>query len=169
MGAFEKTSDDFQSNLTLSEATWLNTRKGMWFESTAPSQVWMLLCSWIHVFEGQTLTPAQALPLVGFWRGFRGPKGCLENKRPQPTCIHYFCALGEEHVMASGERFYLLELRHRPAVYGDLGNILKIEGLVIGCHSRFLFRRLLHNFLYLPATHLIVLSLMSEAFSAVIR
>ena len=34
--------------------------------------------------------------------------------------------------MASGERFYLLELRHRPAVYGDLGNILKIEGLVIG-------------------------------------
>jgi len=26
----------------------------------------------------------------------------------------------------------MLELRHRPAVYGDLGNILKIEGLVIG-------------------------------------
>jgi HNH endonuclease len=34
--------------------------------------------------------------------------------------------------MASGERYYLLELTHRPAVYGDLGNILKIEGLVIG-------------------------------------
>lgn len=34
--------------------------------------------------------------------------------------------------MASGERFYLLELTHRPAVYGDLGNILKIQGLVIG-------------------------------------
>jgi HNH endonuclease len=34
--------------------------------------------------------------------------------------------------MASGERFYLLELAHRPAVYGDLGNVLKIEGLVIG-------------------------------------
>lgn len=34
--------------------------------------------------------------------------------------------------MASGERFYLLELTHRPAVYGDLGNLLKIEGLVIG-------------------------------------
>ena len=34
--------------------------------------------------------------------------------------------------MASGERFYMLELRHRPAVYGDLGNILKIEGLVVG-------------------------------------
>ena len=34
--------------------------------------------------------------------------------------------------MSSGERFYMLELRHRPAVYGDLGNILKIEGLVIG-------------------------------------
>lgn len=34
--------------------------------------------------------------------------------------------------MASGDRFYMLELRHRPAVYGDLGNILKIEGLVVG-------------------------------------
>ena len=34
--------------------------------------------------------------------------------------------------MASGERYYLLELTHRPAVYGDLGNILKIQGLVIG-------------------------------------
>jgi len=33
---------------------------------------------------------------------------------------------------ASGDRFYLLELTHRPAVYGDLGNILKIEGLVVG-------------------------------------
>jgi hypothetical protein len=34
--------------------------------------------------------------------------------------------------MASGERFYLLELTHRPAVYGDLGSILRIQGLVIG-------------------------------------
>lgn len=34
--------------------------------------------------------------------------------------------------MASGDRFYLLELTHRPAVYGDLGHILKIQGLVIG-------------------------------------
>jgi hypothetical protein len=34
--------------------------------------------------------------------------------------------------MASDSRFYQLELRHRPAVYGDLGNILKIEGLVVG-------------------------------------
>jgi len=34
--------------------------------------------------------------------------------------------------MASGDRFYMLSLRHRPAVYGDLGNILKIEGLVVG-------------------------------------
>lgn len=34
--------------------------------------------------------------------------------------------------MASGERFYLLQLTHRPAVYGDLGNLLKIQGLVIG-------------------------------------
>lgn len=34
--------------------------------------------------------------------------------------------------MASGDRFYQLELRHRPAVWGDIGNLLKIEGLVIG-------------------------------------
>jgi hypothetical protein len=34
--------------------------------------------------------------------------------------------------MESNSRFYQLELRHRPAVYGDLGNILKIEGLVVG-------------------------------------
>lgn len=34
--------------------------------------------------------------------------------------------------MASGERFYMLQMSHRPAVYGDLGNLLKIEGLVIG-------------------------------------
>ena len=34
--------------------------------------------------------------------------------------------------MASGERFYMLELRHRPAVYGDLGNLIKIEGIVVG-------------------------------------
>ncbi|CAN5950998.1 unnamed protein product [Sphagnum jensenii] len=33
---------------------------------------------------------------------------------------------------ASGDRFYLLELTHRPAVYGDLGHLLKIQGLVIG-------------------------------------
>ena len=34
--------------------------------------------------------------------------------------------------MASGDRFYQVELRHRPAVWGDIGNLLKIEGLVIG-------------------------------------
>lgn len=34
--------------------------------------------------------------------------------------------------MASGDRFYQLELRHRPAVWGDIGNLLKIEGLVVG-------------------------------------
>jgi hypothetical protein len=33
--------------------------------------------------------------------------------------------------MASGERFYMLELRHRPAVYGDIGSLLKIDGIVI--------------------------------------
>lgn len=34
--------------------------------------------------------------------------------------------------MASGERFYMLELCHRPAFYGDLGHLLKIQGLVVG-------------------------------------
>jgi hypothetical protein len=34
--------------------------------------------------------------------------------------------------MASGDRFYQLSLRHRPAVWGDIGNLLKIEGLVVG-------------------------------------
>jgi HNH endonuclease len=33
--------------------------------------------------------------------------------------------------MASGDRFYQLELRHRPALHGDVGSILKIEGIVI--------------------------------------
>jgi hypothetical protein len=34
--------------------------------------------------------------------------------------------------MASGDRFYLLELKHRPALHGDLGSVLKVEGIVIG-------------------------------------
>lgn len=33
---------------------------------------------------------------------------------------------------ASGQRFYMLELRHRAAVWGDLGNLIKIEGIVVG-------------------------------------
>jgi hypothetical protein len=34
--------------------------------------------------------------------------------------------------MASGDRFYQLELRHRPALYGDIGSLLKVEGLLVG-------------------------------------
>jgi hypothetical protein len=34
--------------------------------------------------------------------------------------------------MSSGDRFYQLELRHRPALHGDVGSLLKIEGLVLG-------------------------------------
>ena len=33
---------------------------------------------------------------------------------------------------SSDDRFYLLEMSNRPAVWGDLGNLLKIEGVVIG-------------------------------------
>lgn len=32
----------------------------------------------------------------------------------------------------SSDRFYLLEMRNRPAVYGDVGSLLKIEGIVVG-------------------------------------
>jgi len=34
--------------------------------------------------------------------------------------------------MASDDRFYLLEFRNRPVKYGDIGSLLKIEGLVVG-------------------------------------
>ncbi|HEX5426618.1 MAG TPA: HNH endonuclease [Candidatus Acidoferrales bacterium] len=34
--------------------------------------------------------------------------------------------------MASDSRFYQLELRHRPALWGDVGSLLKIEGLLVG-------------------------------------
>lgn len=34
--------------------------------------------------------------------------------------------------MASDSRFYQLELTHRQAVYGDIGSILKVEGIVVG-------------------------------------
>lgn len=34
--------------------------------------------------------------------------------------------------MSSGDRFYQMQLRHREAVWGDIGNIVKIEGLVVG-------------------------------------
>jgi len=32
----------------------------------------------------------------------------------------------------SGDRFYLLEFRNRPVQYGDIGSLLKIEGIVVG-------------------------------------
>ena len=31
----------------------------------------------------------------------------------------------------SGERFYQLEFRHRPVLHGDIGSLLKIDGLVV--------------------------------------
>jgi 5-methylcytosine-specific restriction enzyme A len=34
--------------------------------------------------------------------------------------------------MGSQDRFYQLKLQHRPAVWGDIGTNLKIQGLVIG-------------------------------------
>ena len=34
--------------------------------------------------------------------------------------------------MASNDRFYQLEFRHRPVLMGDIGSLLKIEGLVVG-------------------------------------
>jgi hypothetical protein len=34
--------------------------------------------------------------------------------------------------MASDDRFYLLEFRNRPVLYGDIGSLLRIEGVVVG-------------------------------------
>lgn len=34
--------------------------------------------------------------------------------------------------MASDDRFYLMEMRNRPVKYGDIGSLIRIEGLVIG-------------------------------------
>src|ERR1041385_2825000 len=34
--------------------------------------------------------------------------------------------------MSSGDRFYQLEFRHRPVLKGDIGSLLKIDGLVVG-------------------------------------
>lgn len=34
--------------------------------------------------------------------------------------------------MGSNDRFYQLELRHRHAMHGDIGSLLKIEGVVVG-------------------------------------
>src|SRR5271168_172612 len=31
----------------------------------------------------------------------------------------------------SSDRFYMLEMRNRPVYYGDIGNLLKIDGLVV--------------------------------------
>ncbi len=33
--------------------------------------------------------------------------------------------------MSSGDRFYLLEFRNRPVLNGDIGSLLKIDGLVV--------------------------------------
>jgi hypothetical protein len=32
----------------------------------------------------------------------------------------------------SGDRFYMLEMRNRPVFHGDIGSLLKIDGLVVG-------------------------------------
>lgn len=34
--------------------------------------------------------------------------------------------------MGSGDRFYLMEMNNRPVVKGDIGSLIKIEGLVVG-------------------------------------
>lgn len=34
--------------------------------------------------------------------------------------------------MASGDRFYQLEFRNRPVLRGDIGSLLRVEGLVVG-------------------------------------
>lgn len=34
--------------------------------------------------------------------------------------------------MASDDRFYLMEFRNRPVLYGDIGSALRIKGLIVG-------------------------------------
>jgi hypothetical protein len=34
--------------------------------------------------------------------------------------------------MGSDDRFYLMEMRNRPVLYGDIGSLIRIEGLVVG-------------------------------------
>lgn len=34
--------------------------------------------------------------------------------------------------MGSDDRFYLMEFRDRPVLYGDIGSIIKIQGLIVG-------------------------------------
>ena len=34
--------------------------------------------------------------------------------------------------MGSDDRFYLMEMRNRPVLYGDIGSLIRIEGLIIG-------------------------------------
>jgi hypothetical protein len=43
--------------------------------------------------------------------------------------------------MASGDRFYQLEFRHRPVLHGDISSLLKIDGLIVsgGGARAFLF------------------------------
>lgn len=46
--------------------------------------------------------------------------------------------------MSSGDRFYQLDLRNRPALHGDVGSLLKIEGLVVGGEGKAIIMLLPH-------------------------
>lgn len=43
----------------------------------------------------------------------------------------------------SDDRFYLLEMKTRPVLYGDIGSLVRIEGIVVGGGG-------MHSVLYLP-------------------
>lgn len=45
--------------------------------------------------------------------------------------------------MASDDRFYLMNFRHRPVMYGDIGSVIRIQGLLIGGGG-------VQNLLFLP-------------------
>jgi hypothetical protein len=45
----------------------------------------------------------------------------------------------------SGERFYLMEMRNRPVMYGDIGSLIRIQGLLVGGGGA-------HALLLLPGT-----------------
>ena len=48
--------------------------------------------------------------------------------------------------MGSDDRFYLMEMRNRPAMWGDIGSLIRLEGVVVGGGGT-------HTILVLPGTN----------------
>jgi len=62
--------------------------------------------------------------------GFEGRKAARKTNAHSDFQPEFLNREGRQ--MGSDSRFYQLELRHRPALHGDVGSLLRIEGLVVG-------------------------------------